>query len=48
MACRVRGRSLMGFGGSACTRDYAMAQIRYAVSVGVKRFVDCNCSIGGV
>lgn len=33
------GIIMMGFGGSAFTRDYAIAQFRYAISVGVKRFV---------
>ena len=33
------GIIMMGFGGSAFTRDYAIAQFRYAISVGAKRFV---------
>lgn len=33
------GVLMMGFGGSSYTREYAIAQIRYAISVGVKLFV---------
>jgi type IV secretion system protein TrbL len=33
------GIIMMGFGGSGFTREYAIAQFRYGISVGVKRFV---------
>jgi type IV secretion system protein TrbL len=33
------GIIMMGFGGTSFTREYAIAQFRYAISVGVKRFV---------
>jgi type IV secretion system protein TrbL len=33
------GIIMMGFSGSSFTREYAVAQFRYAISVGVKRFV---------
>jgi type IV secretion system protein TrbL len=33
------GIIMMGFGGSSFTREYAIAQFRYAISVGAKRFV---------